>query len=62
MKITINNLLTESLIDDIPSFTKMDKAVLKFLHDNQPVDEDSLYWENIDSYHSMGSNENIWVN
>jgi hypothetical protein len=50
MKITINNLLTESLIDDIPSFTKMDKAVLKFLHANQPVG-DSLYWENIDSYH-----------
>ena len=50
MKITINNLLTESLIDDIPSFTKMDKAVLKFLHANQPVG-DSVYWENRDSYH-----------
>ncbi len=50
MKITINNLLTESLIDDIPSFTKMDKAVLKFLHANQPGG-DSVYWENRDSYH-----------
>jgi len=50
MKITINNLLTESLIDDIPSFTKMDKAVLKFLHANHPVG-DTVYWENRDSYH-----------
>jgi len=50
MKVTINNLLTESLIDDIPSFTKMDKAVLKFLHANHPVG-DSVYWENRDSYH-----------
>ena len=50
MKVTINNLLVESLIDDIPSFTKMDKAVLKFLHANHPVG-DTVYWENRDSYH-----------
>ena len=48
MKITINNLLTESLIDDIPSFTKMDKAVLKFLHTNRPFD-DGVNWEEPDS-------------
>ena len=35
MKVTINNLLVEGLIDDIPSFNKMDKAVLKFLHQNK---------------------------
>ena len=46
MKITINNLLTESLIDDIPSFTKMDKAVLRFLHKNQNNKE---HWEDPDS-------------
>jgi len=49
MKVTINNLLIESLIDDIPSFTKMDKAVLKFLHANQPVG-DSEGWEEPDSH------------
>jgi len=49
MKITINNLLTESLIDDIPSFTKMDKAVLKFLHNNRPFDGD-YGWEDPDSH------------
>ena len=50
MKITINNLLTESLIDDIPSFTKMDKAVLKFLHKNQNVFDPSEGWEETDSH------------
>ena len=51
MKITINNLLTESLIDDIPSFTKMDKAVLKFLHKNKVTSDQETYWENQVSYH-----------
>jgi len=50
MKITINNLLTESLIDDIPSFTKMDKAVLKFLHKNQNAFNPSEGWEEPDSH------------
>ena len=50
MKITINNLLTESLIDDIPSFTKMDKAVLKFLHNNQNAFNHSEDWEEPDSH------------
>ena len=46
MKITINNLLVESMIDDIPSFTKMDKAVLKFLHKNKVTSDQETYWEN----------------
>ena len=50
MKITLNNLLTESLIDDIPSFTKMDKAILKFLHQNTPIPGNQDYWVNVDSY------------
>ena len=49
MKVTINNFLVESIIDDIPSFTKMDKAVLKFLHANHPVG-DSMNWESSESY------------
>jgi len=50
MKVTINNFLVESIIDDIPSFTKMDKAVLKFLHTNHPVG-DIMNWESSESYH-----------
>lgn len=47
MKVTINNLLTESMIDDLPSFNKMDKAVLKFLHQNKRRED---YWEQDDAY------------
>ena len=50
MKVTINNFLVESLIDDIPSFTKMDKAVLKFLHQEKSRSPEITYWENQDSY------------
>ena len=49
MKITINNLLVESMIDDIPSLTKMDKAVLKFLHTNRHSDSVEG-WEEADSH------------
>ena len=42
MKITLNNIIVEGLIDDIPSISKMDKAVLKFLHTDKKYDE---YWE-----------------
>ena len=49
MKVTINNLLVESMIDDIPSLTKMDKAVLKFLHTNQNNINASENWQEPDS-------------
>ena len=42
MKITLNNILVEGLMGEIPSLTKMDKAVLKFLHSEKKYDE---YWE-----------------
>lgn len=49
MKVTINNLLVESMIDDIPSLTKMDKAVLKFLHTYQNNINPSENWQEPDS-------------
>ena len=35
---TLNNILVEGLIGDIDSLTKMDKAVLKFLHKEKKYD------------------------
>jgi len=42
---TLNNILVEGLIGDIDSLTKMDKAVLKFLHKEKKYDP---YWEDPD--------------
>ena len=39
------------MVDDLESLTKMDKAVLKFLHTNRVPSDDKTYWENQDSYH-----------
>tara|TARA_R110000782_G_scaffold242910_1_gene329421 strand:+ start:922 stop:1677 length:756 start_codon:yes stop_codon:yes gene_type:complete len=50
MKITINNLLVESMIDDMTSLTKMDKSVLKFLHKHRTTYGDVNYWEEQESY------------
>lgn len=43
---TLNNILVEGLIEDINSLTKMDKAVLKFLHKEKKYD--IPYWEDPD--------------
>ena len=44
MKITLNNILVEGVIDDIDTLTKMDKAVLKFLHKEKKYDQ---YWDDL---------------
>lgn len=48
MKVTINNLLLESIIDELPNLTKMDKAVLKFLHNSK--DTTTLSLEEFEEY------------